>query len=289
MPASLPDVRLDMIDHHAHADASTTSSSSYDAAAAIEIRSVGKVFDAGNDQVRALDEIDLEIETGEFVVLLGPSGCGKTTLLRIIGGLSAPTSGSVRVFGRDLVSESPSGRRAVMADIGFVFQEPNLMPWRRVLENVMLPLEIRGVSRPQRVERAGALLELVGLGKFARAYPRQLSGGMRQRVAIARALSYDPGVLLMDEPFGALDAQTRDTMNLELQRIWMESAKTSVLVTHSITEAVFLADRVVLLSAHPGQVQAVQQVAFSRPRQTALLGDPAFIATVAALRAQLES
>lgn len=248
---------------------------------AISVTDVGKTFASDHGPVEALRGIDLDIEHGEFVVLLGPSGCGKTTLLRIIGNLSEPTSGRVTLAGAD-------GSARAATDIGFVFQEPNLMPWRRVLANVALPLELRRRSKKERVTRARELLDLVGLSDFERAYPRQLSGGMRQRVAIARALAHDPAVLLMDEPFGALDAQSRDQMNVELQRIWMESAKTSVLVTHSIPEAVFLADRVILLSRHPGQIVDIRRVEFERPRQLSLLEEIEFMRIVADLRGKLD-
>jgi NitT/TauT family transport system ATP-binding protein len=250
---------------------------------AIRVASVSKVF-AGGDGIPALTDVSIDIAPGEFVVLLGPSGCGKTTLLRIIGGLSAATGGRVEVGGG---RSTRDGAQRARADIGFVFQEPNLLPWRDVRRNIELPLELRGVPSRERRRTAEAMLELVQLERFATAYPRQLSGGMRQRVAIARALSYDPGVLLLDEPFGALDAQTRDGMNLELQRIWLESGKTVVLVTHSIPEAAFLADRVVLLSANPGRVAAVENVDFGRPRAIDLLEQPEFLSIVARLRTHL--
>lgn len=241
---------------------------------AISVRGLAKTFGSGESATLALDGIDLTVRDGEFVVLLGPSGCGKTTLLRILGGLVAGTSGTVEVVGE--------------GDIGFVFQEPNLMPWRDVRRNIELPLELRGVGKADRRRRSAELLDLIGLERFARAYPRQLSGGMRQRVAIARALACEPSVLLLDEPFAALDAQTREQLNVELLRIWAESAKTVVLVTHSISEAVFLADRVVMLSANPGRVMTVREVDFARPRDLSLLGDAGFAAMVSELRTALE-
>ena len=257
--------------------------------ALIEVQNVTHRFSLPGRTTTALEDIDLRIADGEFVVVLGPSGSGKTTLLRIIGGLIQPSEGTIRRRPR---GEAPTSRqtrrRHETCDIGFVFQEPNLLPWRDALRNIELPLELEGRPKAERVERARHLLDVVKLQDFAAAYPRQLSGGMRQRVAIARAMVVDPEVLLMDEPFGALDAQTRDEMNLELQRLWLEQGKTVVFVTHSILEAVFLADRVVLLSSNPGRVRTVTSVDFPRPRPMALLDDPEFQRTVSALRAQLD-
>jgi NitT/TauT family transport system ATP-binding protein len=255
---------------------------------AIELAGLDKAFEAKGRRTVALDGIDLRVPSGQFVVVLGPSGCGKTTLLRIVGGLLAPTAGEVRVLGRPLARDGAGPDRETLAQLGFVFQQPNLMPWRTVRQNVELPLELRGVPAAERRRVSDGLLRLVSLDGFADAHPRQLSGGMAQRVAIARALSYDPPVLLADEPFGALDAQTRDGMNLELQRIWMQSGKTVVLVTHSIPEAVFLADRVVLLSAHPGRLRSITDVPFPRPRASELTADPEFTALVAHLREELK-
>ncbi len=228
----------------------------------IAVQHVSKTFFVGkNDFVRALKDIDFEISRGEFIVLLGPSGCGKTTLLRILGRLESATEGRIATSAR---TEGQS------SDLGFVFQDATLMPWRSAIRNVELPLEIAGVSRKQRRERAQELLDLVGLSGFEKKLPNQLSGGMRQRVSIARALAHDPPVLLMDEPFGALDAQTRDQMNVELQRIWLKSGKTVVFVTHSVDEAVFLADRIVLLDTHPGRIHSITQVPFARPRASSV-------------------
>jgi NitT/TauT family transport system ATP-binding protein len=200
-----------------------------------------------------------------MLVLLGPSGCGKTTLLRMIGGLIPPTRGSIRIANHDLWR---GGRREseAIAELGMVFQEANLFPWLSIEDNIALPLALKGVPKPQRRDRVGALMARVGIFGFERRWPKELSGGMRQRAAIARALSYDPDILLMDEPFGALDAMTRDAMNLELQRLWLETSKTVVLVTHSITEAVFLADRIVLLSPRPGRIDTILEVPIARPR-----------------------
>ena len=230
----------------------------------IAVRSVNKRFGpAGTPPV--LDSVDLDIPEGQFVALLGSSGCGKTTLLRAIGGLESATAGEITVSG-ERVTAAAAERRRALSDVGFVFQEHNLLPWRTALRNVALPLQSRKMARARREQVAAEMLELVGLGHASNKLPHEMSGGMRQRVAIARALAYDPGVLLMDEPFGALDAQTRDNLNLELQRIWLERRKTVVFVTHSISEAVFLADRVVVMQAGPGRVVADITVDLPRPR-----------------------
>jgi NitT/TauT family transport system ATP-binding protein len=233
----------------------------------IEFDGVSMRYPTRQGSTLALSEIDLAVGREEFVTLVGRSGCGKTTLLRILAGLIRPTEGEVRVGGRPLWH---GGRRddEALAMLGLVFQDANLFPWYSVRENIALPLRLRGVDKAKRRERALELSQLVGLGGFEEAYPRELSGGMRQRVAIARALSYEPKILLMDEPFGALDAMTRDKMNLELQRIAAATKATVVFVTHSITEAVFLADRVVLLSARPGRLRSVTPVHFERPRSS---------------------
>ncbi len=232
---------------------------------AIGMTGLEKWYGTRDAPVHALATTDLAIREGELVVLLGPSGCGKTTLLRMIGGLIEPTRGSIQIEGQNLWA---SGRRqdAALAELGMVFQEANLFPWLTVEENIALPLELKGVPKAQRLAKAHDLAKLVGISGFERRWPKELSGGMRQRAAIARALSYNPQILLMDEPFGALDAMTRDAMNLELQRIWMETGKTIVLVTHSISEAVFLADRIVLLSPRPGRIDTVVDVEIPRPR-----------------------
>ena len=236
----------------------------------MSVRGVNKTFNAGEDrEVRALDNVNLTIEEGEFLVLLGPSGCGKTTLLRLLGGLESPTSGSIEF-------ESSSSIHQDRSPIGFVFQEATLMPWRTALSNVELSAELSGIPAAERRERGLALLDLVGLSNFADKYPRELSGGMQQRVSLARALAHDPPLLLMDEPFGALDAPTRDSMNVELQRIWLESRKTAVFVTHSIQEAVFLADRIVLMATAPGRIQSITEVNFPRPRTIEMVEEPEF-------------
>lgn len=227
--------------------------------AVVEAAGIGKIFGSGNAAVTALESIDLTIRQGEFVSLIGPSGCGKSTLLRLIGDLTAPTSGTMRVNGK------PAERARLDRDYGMVFQAPVLMDWRTVARNIELPLEIMGFPADERRRRAGDLLRLVELEAFAERHPWELSGGMQQRVAIARALSFDPKLLLMDEPFGALDEMTRERMNAELMNIWQRTGTTIVFVTHSIPEAVFLSSRVVVMSARPGRI--VQLVDIDLPAE----------------------
>jgi NitT/TauT family transport system ATP-binding protein len=252
----------------------------------IEVEGVSKRYESRRGETLALDSIDLSVDREEFIAVVGQSGCGKTTLLRILAGLIAPTEGQVRVAGQPLWD---AGRRNddALAKLGLVFQDANLFPWYSAEENIALPLRLRGAGKRERLARARELAELVGIAGFERSYVRELSGGMRQRVAIARALSYNPEILLMDEPFGALDAITRDRMNLELQSIAARTRATVVFVTHSITEAVFLADRVVLLSARPGRLKSVTQVDFERPRSLDAQTDPSFQDSVRELRHQL--
>ena len=218
--------------------------------------------------VEALADVSFRIAPEEFLCLVGPSGCGKSTLLRLMAGLLTPTRGRVCLDGAKL-----AGPRR---QIGIVFQKANLMPWRSVQDNVLLPLELAGIPREKARQRAGDLIELVGLAGFERARPRSLSGGMEQRVAIARALVHDPEILLLDEPFGALDAMTRERMGSELLRIWQASKKTVVMVTHSIPEALYLADRVLVLSPRPGRMAATFDVPFPRPRDPELQYSSAF-------------
>jgi NitT/TauT family transport system ATP-binding protein len=253
----------------------------------IEFEGVTKRYQTRRGSTLALSDISLSVGRKEFVVLIGQSGCGKTTMLRILAGLIQPTEGEVRIEGQQLWHGERREDDA-LAKLGLVFQEANLFPWYSVEDNISLPLRLRGVGKDERKKRAHELSELVGLKGFERSYPRELSGGMRQRVSIARALSYNPEILLMDEPFGALDAMTRDKMNLELQRIAAATDATVVFVTHSITEAVFLADRVVLLSARPGRIRSVTEVEFDRPREVDVQSDPGFQERVKELRHQLE-
>ncbi|MEV1291071.1 ABC transporter ATP-binding protein [Pseudonocardia sp. NPDC049635] len=256
-------------------------------AVGIRVSGVDKVYPTRRGEVHALSGIDLEVGRGEFVSLVGRSGCGKTTLLRILSGLLAPSAGTVEAGGRPAWV---AGRRddAVFAEFGLVFQEANLFPWFTVAENVGLPLKLRGAGRAARRTRAAELCATVGLSGFEESYPRELSGGMRQRAAIARALACDPSVLLMDEPFGALDALTRDRMNLELQQIHAVSGATVVFVTHSIPEAVFLADRVVLLTPRPGRIRSVVPVGLVRPRSAGVETHAEFGEIVAGLRRELD-
>jgi len=220
-----------------------------EAAHAVRIRDLARVFPGRKGrEVRALDDIDLDIAEGEFVSLIGPSGCGKSTLLRIVADLDTPTSGTLTVFGK-------SARQArIDQDYGIAFQQAGLLPWRTVAANIGLPLEIHGASRADRADRVAELLAMVGLEDFARSYPDELSGGMQQRVAIARALAESPRLLLMDEPFGALDEITRERMQAELVRICAETGAAVLFVTHSIPEAVFLSDRVVVMTPRPGRI-----------------------------------
>ncbi|MDG4752241.1 ABC transporter ATP-binding protein [Micromonospora sp. WMMD718] len=212
---------------------------------------------------QALSDINLTVRRGEFISVVGPSGCGKTTLLKILAGLSPKTGGAVRIAGRDVTKPLP--------EVGMVFQAPTLLPWRTIFDNVMVPAEIQRLDPRRHRERAQQLLEMVGLNGFEQKYPHELSGGMQQRAGICRALVHDPAVLLMDEPFGALDAMTREYMNVELLRIWQESNQTIVLVTHSIPEAVFLSDRVVVLSPRPGRIAEVMDIDLERPRDLGVM------------------
>ena len=226
---------------------------------AVDIAGVAKVFNPGRaNEVRALEGIDLSIVPGEFVSLIGPSGCGKSTLLRLIGSLTEPTAGAVTVNGK------PAERARRDHDYGMAFQQAGLFEWRTVARNIELPLELRGWDKARRRAQASAMLDLVRLGDFADHYPWELSGGMQQRVAIARALSFEPKLLLMDEPFGALDEMTREHMQAELIRICATMGATVVFVTHSIPEAVFLSNRVVVMSPRPGRVAAVIGVELGR-------------------------
>jgi NitT/TauT family transport system ATP-binding protein len=229
-------------------------------ASVVSISGVSKVFVTDGGQTKALEDIDLSIAPGEFVSLIGPSGCGKSTLLRLIGDLTAPTSGAITVNGK------PAHRARTDRDYGIAFQAPVLFDWRTVQANVALPLEVKGVGRAERDERVRAMLELVELTDFARHHPYQLSGGMQQRVSIARALALEPSILLMDEPFGALDEMTRERMNSEVQRIWQRTGTTVVFVTHSIPEAVFLSSRVAVMSPRPGRIVRVIDIDLPRPR-----------------------
>ena len=243
----------------------------------VRIEGVSKRF--GN--VTALEDIDVSIAEGEFVSLIGPSGCGKSTLLRIIGDLIRPTDGNVVVNGK------PARKARIDRDYGIVFQDPVLYDWRTVAKNVALPLEMARWSRQKRAARVREMLELVELTGFEDHRPWQLSGGMQQRVSIARALSFDPALLLMDEPFGALDEMTRERLNMEVLRIWEQSGSTIVFVTHSIAEAVFLSTRVVVMSARPGRITSVIPIDLPQPRTASTREEPRFFELVTQVREAL--
>lgn len=226
--------------------------------ALLEIKGVNKQFFADGKEMEALHDINLSIRENEFVCFIGPSGCGKTTLLRIVAGLEDPTSGTVTLDGDPIRGPSP--------ERGMVFQEYSLFPWRTVLDNTVFGLELKKVPAAERSRLGRQYLKMVGLERFETRYPHELSGGMKQRVAIARALVNNPKALLMDEPFGALDAQTRNTMQSELLRIWEEEKKTVIFVTHSVDEAIYLADTIVIMSARPGRIKDIIAIPLARPR-----------------------
>ncbi len=247
----------------------------------LALRDVSKTYrTVRGENIVALSQTSLAFEAGEFVAIVGPSGCGKTTLLNITAGLLRPSGGTI-LF-RNAAIDGPT------PEVGMVFQGPVLLPWRKVIENVLLPIEVLGLRPASRYrQRAADLIGMLGLAGFAERYPRELSGGMQQRVSIARALIYDSSVLLMDEPFAALDAMTREELNLELLRIWKMTGRTILFVTHNIPEAVLLSDRVVVMTPRPGKVSAVVPVPLPRPRSLALLGDPAFGAIASRIRGLL--
>jgi len=245
--------------------------------AAIRLSDVSKTYGDRASGLLAMQDINLEIEAGSFVAVVGPSGCGKSTLLRVVAGLIPASSGSIWIG----ESEVHGPRR----DVGVVFQSPVLFPWRTVLENVLIPIDVQKLGRAENVGKARELLRLVGLSDFEKSYPAELSGGMQQRVGIARALVHEPAMLLMDEPFGALDAMTREHMNVELQRLWRAKPKTVLFITHSIAEAVFLADRVVVMTPRPGRVAEVLDIAMPRPRHLDMMSTAPFGEYVSRIRA----
>jgi NitT/TauT family transport system ATP-binding protein len=237
-----------------------------------------KYYETTTGSVHALDKVSLEVREGEFLCILGPSGCGKTTLLWSMGGLHELTGGEIRLGSETITKPHP--------EIAMIFQDANLLPWRNLEGNINLPFEIKRVP-PDR-QRIRQLLDRVGLTGFENKFPRELSGGMQQRASIVRSLSVNPSVLLMDEPFGALDAFTRDEMNLLIQEIWMETRKTIAFVTHSITEAIFLADRVVVMSARPGRITSIYEVDIPRPRPVEIQTRPDFIERVLKIKSRIE-
>jgi NitT/TauT family transport system ATP-binding protein len=243
----------------------------------IKMEGLSKQFSSlQGEEVVALQNVTAEIFKGEFITVVGPSGCGKSTLLKILAGLTPYSNGDVRVADQSV--------RGTRRDVGVVFQSAILLPWRTVMENVLLPAEVQGLDQKVARARAQMLVEMVGLGGFERKYPQELSGGMQQRASIARALLNDPSILLMDEPFGALDALTRENMNLELQRIWRESGKTIVLITHSVPESVFLADRVFVMTPRPGRLARVVTVDIPRPRGLGVMNSSKFGELAAEIR-----
>ncbi len=248
---------------------------------AIELRGVSRSFDIKGSRLVALEGVDLRVAEREIVAIVGPNGCGKSTLLRVIGGLLTPDRGLVLAYDSTVAGVDPR--------VGLVFQEPRLLPWRDVLSNVAFPLELAGVRREEREERARAALLLTGLEAFTEAYPDQLSGGMAQRAALARALAPEPDVLLLDEPFSALDAMTRERLDSELLSLWGKTGTTIVLVTHSIPEAVFVADRVLVMSQRPGRIVAEVPVEAPRPRDLASIGAPVFGAAADRVRQVLST
>lgn len=261
----------------------TTSAPTTSTATAVSVRGADKTFSTKQGEVIALSGIDLDVAPGEFVSLIGPSGCGKSTLLRLIADLDEPTGGTVEVFGTSAHQARLDQR------YGIAFQQAGLLPWRTVAANIALPLELHGASAADRTARVDELIALVGLGDFAQKYPDQLSGGMQQRVAIARALAEKPALLLMDEPFGALDEMTREYMQTELLRIASETGAAVVFVTHSIPEAVYLSDRVVVMSPRPGRISAVVPMNLGRTADRAddIREDGAFFEMITAVREAL--
>lgn len=239
-----------------------------------------KVYDTGSGAVHALENLSLTIDEGEFVCILGPSGCGKSTLLWAISGLHPLTSGTITLGGAPVT--------APPRQVGMIFQEANLLPWKNLWENILFPFEIRKINSEPYHDRIRELLELTGLSGFETKMPRELSGGMQQRASIVRCLGFDPDVILMDEPFGALDAFTRDEMNLLIQKIWMDTGKTIIFVTHNVTEAIFLANRVVVLSPRPGRLSRIFPIDLPRPRTIDQTFDRPFIEKILEIKATIE-
>jgi NitT/TauT family transport system ATP-binding protein len=267
---------------HASATAPSIRGGAEGAAALIRASGLSKTYPtADSGEVTALRSVEFEIFDGEFVSVVGQSGCGKSTLLKLLAGLLPATSGTVELDGRRLSGPSP--------EAAVVFQSPVLLPWRTVLDNVLLPIEFRRLTRSRYRQNALDLLDMVGLREFAQRYPFELSGGMQQRAALVRALVQDPRLLLMDEPFGALDAMTRELMNIELMRIWSRSRKTVLFITHSIAEAIFLSDRVIAMTPRPGRIADIVTIDLPRPRELSIINTDRFGRYVAHLRPLLEA
>ena len=243
----------------------------------LEVAGLAVVYQSPRGAQRAVDNCDLSVGAGEFVSIIGPSGCGKSTLLGVVAGLREATRGRVSILGSEVRGPRP--------EVGMVFQRPTLLPWMNVIENVLIPVRALGRSVDAHREQAQGLLKLVGLDKYALHYPHELSGGMQQRVGLARALIHDPGLLLMDEPFAALDAMTRERMSLELQDIWLARRKTVLFITHSIPEAVFLSDRIAVMTPSPGRIEREIAVDLPRQRRIETLASPAFAALCGEIRA----
>ncbi|MCB1487307.1 MAG: ABC transporter ATP-binding protein [Bauldia sp.] len=245
----------------------------------LSVSGATKIYQTKTGTVHALEDVSVDVREGEFLCIIGPSGCGKTTLLWSMAGLHPLTRGRIAIDGDPITKPHPQ--------IAMIFQDANLLPWRNLEKNIELPFELKG-TKPDR-ERIDRLLDRVGLVGFGNKHPRELSGGMQQRASIVRSLAVDPSVLLMDEPFGALDAFTRDEMNLLIQEIWMETGKTIAFVTHSIPEAIFLADRIVVMSARPGRIASIYEVDIPRPRPVSIQTEPDFIARVMEIKTRIDS
>lgn len=245
----------------------------------IEIKDVGITYQVKDDLIHAIDKVSFGAREGEFITIVGPSGCGKTTILKAVAGLLQPTRGTIKIGGVEVKGTNPN--------IGIVFQSPALMAWRTIIKNIMLQVEVRHLDNDTYLPKAMDLIKLTGLSGFEHKWPYQLSGGMQQRASLCRALIHDPPVLLMDEPFGALDALTREVMNLELQRIWLERKKTVIFITHSIQEAVFLGDKVIVFSQRPAVIQEVVAPEFKRPRALTVMAKPEFASIVGHIRTLL--
>ncbi len=247
----------------------------------VRIKNVDKIYKTRGRALKAVDNVSLDLRKGEFVSIVGPSGCGKSTLMMMVAGLVPVSSGEISIRGETV--------RKPYTDVGVIFQRDALLEWRTVLNNVLLPIDVRGLPRSKYQAAARTLLARVGLAGFENSYPWELSGGMRQRVSLCRGLIHDPSLLLMDEPFGALDALTREQMNLDLQRIWLENRKTMLFITHSIWEAIFLADRVAVMSPRPGSIAAMIDISLPRPRRLSVRESKQFGSYAALIREQFQA